>query len=105
MKRDIRINYGTLDELIGKLNSYLTALTDIEKTIKQNQQMLASQDGEAFIALEASRKKIESQLAGQKKEIQTLHSIFSNYCNRYGDLHPSKQSRYASSCESQRHLV
>lgn len=53
MKRDIRINYGTLDELIGKLNSYLTALTDIEKTIKQNQQMLASQDGEAFTALVA----------------------------------------------------
>ncbi len=92
MKRDIRINYGTLDELIGKLNSYLTALTDIEKTIKQNQQMLASQDGEAFIALEASRKKIESQLAGQKKEIQTLHSIFSNYATDMETyIHPNNR--------------
>ena len=82
MKRDIKVNYGTIDSIVQELERYRSALENIESTIINiNNKMESENSGEAVSALRAKYSDMKSQIDSCKEEITDLRDIFSNYSN------------------------
>lgn len=50
-KRDIRVNYGTLNSLVEKLNTYEKALEEMEAAVQAVGNMLSNESGLAITNL------------------------------------------------------
>ena len=52
LKRDIKVNYGTLDEIVNKLNRYKNALNSMERSLdNMNSKIENENKGESVRAL------------------------------------------------------
>ena len=82
MKRDIKVNYGTIDSIVQELERYRSALESIEsRIISINNKLESENSGEAVSALRTKYSDMKSQISSCKEEITDLHDIFSNYSN------------------------
>lgn len=82
MKRDIKVNYGTIDSIVQELERYRSALENIESTIINiNNKLESENSGEAVSALRNKYSDMKGQIDSCKEEITDLRDIFSNYSN------------------------
>ena len=82
MKRDIKVNYGTIDSIVQELERYRSALENMESTIINiNNKLESENSGDAVSALRIKYSDMKSQIDSCKEEITDLHDIFSNYSN------------------------
>ena len=82
MKRDIKVNYGTIDSIVQELERYRSALESIEsRIISINNKLESENSGEAVSALRTKYSDMKSQISSCKEEITDLHDIFCNYSN------------------------
>ena len=82
MKRDIKVNYETIDSIVQELERYRSALESIEsRIISINNKLESENSGEAVSALRAKYSDMKSQIDSCKEEITDLRDIFSNYSN------------------------
>ena len=82
MKRDIKVNYGTIDSIVQELERYRSALENMESTIINiNNKLESENSGDAVSALRTKYSDMKSQIDSCKEEITDLHDIFSNYSN------------------------
>ena len=89
LHREIIINYGKIEDAIGKLGSYLDSLDRIERVIDANSEMLSDQKGKAFAALEEKRLKIKRSIAVQREMATDLRDSLTNYIRDMEDrIHP-----------------
>ena len=81
MKRDIRINYGVLEDITDDMRKYRDALhimTDVIKTVNSE---LENNKGKSIEELKKLSKSIYKDIDRCKDELNSLYRIFSGYCN------------------------
>ena len=82
MKRDIKVNYGTLSGVVSNLKQYNEAIESIDGLlISINEKLENENDGKAIEALQSKYDKLKGQIDSCKEETEDLYNIFNNYVN------------------------
>ncbi|MBE6047145.1 MAG: hypothetical protein E7213_01850, partial [Clostridium sp.] len=80
MKGDIKVNYGTLDEIVKKLRKYKNALNSMERSIENMNSKIENENkGESVSALIYKYQEIKRQIKSCEREIDDLYNIFRSY--------------------------
>ena len=87
MKRDIKVNYGTLSGVVSNLKQYNEAIESIDGLlISINEKLENENDGKAIEALRNKYDKLKVQIDSCKEETKDLYNIFNNYINDMTDI-------------------
>lgn len=78
-KRDIRVNYGTLNSLVEKLNTYEKALEEMEAAVQAVGNMLSNGSGLAITNLAEKSKKLQKKIQEMKAEVTKMKLSFSDF--------------------------
>lgn len=78
-KRDIRVNYGSLDNLIGELKQYSKALEDIEKALNSIHSLLANGRGKTTTVFQKKIKGYLKRIDVVQGELTDLSNIVQDY--------------------------
>ncbi|EPY2303520.1 hypothetical protein LAV35_10270 [Clostridium sporogenes] len=91
MKRDIKINYGKIEEIIYNISKYESALEDMESSLKSIHQQISNSTGESINALLENYEVLTRNIDICKEELRDLRKILSDYIN--------EMSRYAQAID------
>ncbi|MCW6084207.1 MULTISPECIES: hypothetical protein [Clostridium] len=91
MKRDIKINYGKIEEIIYNISKYESALEDMESLLKSIHQQISNSTGESINALLENYEVLTRNIDICKEELRDLRKILSDYIN--------EMSRYAQAID------
>ncbi|EPY6472664.1 hypothetical protein ACWO4B_003364 [Clostridium sporogenes] len=91
MKRDIKINYGKIEEIIYNISKYESALEDMESSLKSIHQEISNSTGESINALLENYEVLTRNIDICKEELSDLRKILSDYIN--------EMSRYAQAID------
>lgn len=80
-KRDIKVNYGTLNSLVAKLNTYEKALGEMEVAVQAVGNMLSNGSGLAITNLVEKAKELQKKIQEMKTEVTDISSIIKSYVN------------------------
>ncbi|KYN79194.1 hypothetical protein A0J52_07985 [Clostridium sporogenes] len=94
MKRDIKINYGKIEEIIYNIYKYENALENMEDSLKYIQQEINNSTGESINALLDNYEVLTKNIDICKEELRDLRKILSDYIN--------EMSRYAQAIDTGR---
>ncbi|EPY2281844.1 MULTISPECIES: EndoU domain-containing protein [Clostridium] len=94
MKRDIKINYGKIEEIIYNISKYENALENMEDSLKYIQQEINNSTGESINALLDNYEVLTKNIDICKEELRDLRKILSDYIN--------EMSRYAQAIDTGR---
>ena len=87
MKRDIKVNYGVIGEVVNKLRIYKEALTTIREVVESiNEKIESENSGKAVEELKKIGKKINEDLKSCKNEIEDLYELFNGYNNEMQEI-------------------
>ena len=78
-KNDIKVNYGTINILIYRLNQYKTALEDMKKAIHSIEKIFNKGKGEAMEAFGIKSNELIKKIDGVEKEISDISGILKKY--------------------------
>lgn len=81
MKRDIRINYGKIEDIISELIKYEDSLTIMKDTIDNIKENIENSKSEAIDALLDNFTTIDDDINMCKEEIVGVKNILTNYIN------------------------
>ncbi|MEH7180120.1 ADP-ribosyltransferase [Neobacillus vireti] len=79
MKRDLKINYGILDHIIGQLYMYNKALDGMHTSLSNISVFIESNSGESIDAWDKMIKNSKENIKSYKTQIKDLLSLFENY--------------------------
>ncbi|HDK7174373.1 TPA: TNT domain-containing protein [Clostridium botulinum] len=91
MKRNIKINYGKIEEIIYNISKYESALEDMESSLKSIHQEIRNSTGESINALLENYEVLTRNIDICKEELNDLRKILSDYIN--------EMSRYAQAID------
>lgn len=80
-KRDIRVNYGTLNSLVEKLTTYEKALGEMESAVQAVGNMLSNGSGLAITNLVEKSKELQKKILEMKTEVTDISGIIKSYVN------------------------
>ena len=87
MKRDIKVNYGVIGEVVNKLRIYKEALTTIREVVESiNEKIESENSGKAVEELKKIGEKINKDLKLCKNEIEDLYELFNGYNNEMQEI-------------------
>ena len=78
-KNDIKVNYGTINILIYRLNQYKTALEDMKKAIHSIEKIFNKGKGEAMETFGIKSEELIKKMDGVEKEISDISGILKKY--------------------------
>ncbi|EJO5348892.1 AHH domain-containing protein [Clostridium botulinum] len=81
MKRDIKINYGKIEDIIYNISKYENALENMEDSLKYIQQEINNSTGESINALLNNYEVLTKNIDICKEELRDLKKILSDYIN------------------------
>ncbi|EJO5349457.1 DNA/RNA non-specific endonuclease [Clostridium botulinum] len=81
MKRDIKINYGKIEDIIYNISKYENALENMEDSLKYIQQEINNSTGESINALLDNYEVLTKNIDICKEELRDLKKILSDYIN------------------------
>ena len=85
-KRDIIVNYGSLDELVRQLDTYVNALNDIRSAVKSIMLKMESGRGLTIEHLKERDSTLVFEIDQVQKEILDLKNIIKNYTDEMTNI-------------------
>ncbi|WP_243291858.1 hypothetical protein [Bacillus sp. FJAT-47783] len=79
MKRDLKINYGILDNIIEQLYTYKNALENMEDSLSDIAVFIDNSEGESIEAWDELLKHSKKNIKSYKAQIKDLLSLFEGY--------------------------
>ena len=79
MKRDLKINYGILDDIINQLGIYKRSLKDMETSLSTIATYIEHNQGKSIEALKDRIKGSKEQMAEYEMQINDLLNLFQGY--------------------------
>ena len=79
LHRELKINYGTLEELIINIESYQSALSTMKQNVKRIWELVEESSGEAYESLEERKETILEQISSCEEELTDLHELLTGY--------------------------
>ncbi|WP_245604672.1 hypothetical protein [Paucisalibacillus globulus] len=79
MKRDLKINYGILDDIINQLGIYKRSLNDMESSLSTITTYIEQNHGESIEAWKDRMKGSKEQMAEYETQINDLLKLFQGY--------------------------
>lgn len=79
MRREIKVNFGMLQELADKLKKYEDAIIDMDKSLKIIEKTAEENKGEAFEKLRNIKNNVSASLKGSSEEVSDLNRILNKY--------------------------
>ena len=84
MKRDIRINFGVMEDVITNISEYYDALSDIDISIRNIKRMLGENTGKSIDSLTSNYDELTEDIEDCKSELSEVRQLLSNYLNEMG---------------------
>ncbi|WP_240458699.1 AHH domain-containing protein [Virgibacillus sp. Bac330] len=79
MKRDLQINYGVLDDIIGELRKYKSALGKMDDSLDKVSTFVQTNEGKSVEAWDQNINTSKEKIANYETQINDLLSLFENY--------------------------
>ncbi|GIP65687.1 hypothetical protein J32TS6_42420 [Virgibacillus pantothenticus] len=79
MKRDLQINYGVLDDIIGELRKYKRALGKMDDSLDKVTTFMQKNEGKSVQAWDQNISTSKEKIANYETQINDLLSLFENY--------------------------
>ncbi|WP_121639173.1 HNH/ENDO VII family nuclease [Virgibacillus sp. Bac330] len=79
MKRDLQINYGVLDDIIGELRTYKRALEKMDDSLNKVSTFVQTNEGKSVEAWDQNISSSKEKIANYETQINDLLSLFENY--------------------------
>ncbi|NBJ71723.1 MULTISPECIES: hypothetical protein, partial [Clostridia] len=79
MKRDLQINYGVLDDIIGELRKYKRALEKMDDSLDKVTTFMQKNEGKSVEAWDQNISTSKEKIANYETQINDLLSLFENY--------------------------
>jgi hypothetical protein len=79
MKRDLKINYGILDDIINQLNIYKRSLSNMESSLSTITSYIEQNHGESIEAWKERMKGSKQQMVEYENQIEDLLNLFQGY--------------------------
>ncbi|SHI01537.1 DNase/tRNase domain of colicin-like bacteriocin [Virgibacillus chiguensis] len=79
MKRDLQINYGILDDIIGELRTYKPALEKMDDSLDKVSTFVQTNEGKSVEAWDQNINTSKEKIANYETQINDLLSLFENY--------------------------
>ncbi|MEI3604988.1 hypothetical protein SPD48_04740 [Pseudogracilibacillus sp. SE30717A] len=79
MKRDLKINYGILDDIIDELNTYKKALQTMENALVDISALVKINEGKSIEAWDEHVRTSKDEIKRYQEQVGDLHSLFKNY--------------------------
>ncbi|NBJ71620.1 hypothetical protein, partial [Roseburia sp. 1XD42-34] len=79
MKRDLQINYGVLDDIIGELRTYKRALEKMDHSLDKVTAFMQTNEGKSVEAWDQNIHTSKEKIADYEIQIDDLLSLFENY--------------------------
>ncbi|NBJ71709.1 MULTISPECIES: hypothetical protein, partial [Clostridia] len=79
MKRDLQINYGVLDDIIGELRKYKRALEKMDDSLDKVTTFMQTNEGKSVEAWDQNISTSKEKIANYETQINDLLSLFENY--------------------------
>lgn len=79
MKRDLQINYGILDDMIGQLHMYKHALVKMKDSLDQVSTAIQTNQGKSVEAWDQKINRSQEKIEKYETQINDLLSLFENY--------------------------
>ncbi|MFU0789012.1 MAG: TNT domain-containing protein [Virgibacillus proomii] len=79
MKRDLQINYGILDDIIGELHSYKNALVKMNDSLNKVSTFIQTNKGKSVEAWDQNIDTSKDKIEKYETQINDLLSLFENY--------------------------
>ncbi|WP_240458778.1 HNH/ENDO VII family nuclease [Virgibacillus sp. Bac330] len=79
MKRDLQINYGVLDDIIGELRKYKSALGKMDDSLDKVSTFVQTNEGKSVEAWDQNISSSKEKIANYETQINDLLSLFENY--------------------------
>lgn len=84
MKRDIRINFGVIDDVITNISDYYDALSDIDISLRNIKHILGENTGKSIDSLTSNYDELTADIEDCKSELSEVRQLLSNYLNEMG---------------------
>lgn len=84
MKRDIRINFGVIDDVITNISDYYDALSDIDISLRNIKSILGENTGKSIDSLTSNYDELTEDIEDCKSELSEVKQLLSNYLNEMG---------------------
>ena len=84
MKRDIRINFGVMEDVITNISEYYDALSDIDISIRNIKRILGENTGKSIDSLTSNYDELTEDIEDCKSELSEVRQLLSNYLNEMG---------------------
>ena len=79
MKRDLKINYGKLDDIIGELQTYEEALETMEESLEEISTLVKTNKGKSIDAWDEQLNTSKGEVKKYQEQVGDLLSLFENY--------------------------
>src|SRR5699024_6675796 len=79
MKRDLKKNYGKLDDIIGELQTYEEALETMEESLEEISTLVKTNKGKSIDAWDEQLNTSKGEVKRYQEQIGDLLSLFENY--------------------------
>lgn len=79
MHRELKVNYGVLEQLVGDIETYQSALTTMKEKVQKIWELLEESSGEAYESLEEQKETILGQMKSCEGELSDLHDLLAGY--------------------------
>lgn len=79
MKRDLKINYGVLDEIIDQLHTYDGALQSMGESLESVSSFVKTNEGQSVEAWNEDVNTSKEDIKKYKEQVSDLLSLFENY--------------------------
>ncbi|MGX4598465.1 hypothetical protein [Faecalimicrobium sp. JNUCC 81] len=84
MKRDIKINFGVIDDVIKNISDYYDALSDIDTSLRNIKRILGENTGKSIDSLTSNYDELTDDIEDCKSELSEVRQLLSNYLNEMG---------------------
>lgn len=84
MKRDIRINFGVIGDVITNISDYYDALSDIDISLRNIKSILGENTGKSIDSLTSNYDELTEDIKDCKSELSEVRQLLSNYLNEMG---------------------
>lgn len=78
-QRELKVNYGSIDRLVGDIESYQNALSVMKQKVKQIWELLEESSGESYENLKERKETILKQISSCEEELRDLHELLAGY--------------------------
>lgn len=78
-QRELKVNYGSIDRLVGDIETYQNALSVMKQKVKQIWELLEESSGESYESLKERKETILNQISSCEGELGDLHELLAGY--------------------------